>query len=186
MSTYFDKTYYSAVKNCLNFKDFSDIYFKHSIVPSSWTSTISLLTSPQQTNILEALVDFLDEIGNDSLIIIDSLTDLAISGAIKIIDLVSVIKGIQRESKKWNGLVYIILTNDILSKTRQQMFIDSVDGVLMFEWGRSPRSSQRLRYMYIEKFTALWPFLKKEKIARFVTEVSEQSGFIILDRETIK
>jgi KaiC/GvpD/RAD55 family RecA-like ATPase len=187
LNAYFGKDYYDAIKKELIFKDFSNLYFKHSILPGRWFAEDFTIFNPssEKEDLINSLINFVDAHGNDALIVIDSLTDLVVSESINMHDVVMAVKGMQRMSKKWDGLIYLILTRDVISKSRQQILMDSVDGVLTFEWSRSPRSSFRRRYMYIEKFTALLPHIEREKIARFVTAVTESSGLVIMDRELI-
>jgi len=119
------------------------------------------------------------------MIIIDSLTDLVVSANIEIADLVAVLRGLQRVSKKWGGVMYLVLTNNVLEERKQKMIMDSVDGSLIFEWSRYQNSSKRQRYMYVEKFISLLPHLDKERIARFATVVTAQSGLVVIDTERI-
>src|SRR5439155_1112637 len=154
LATSFNGDYYRAFRDHTVFKDFSSTYFRHSVVPASWTEQADVFDLPA-TNILEELVTFLDENAHDSMVVIDSLTDLAISDLVEVKDLVTTIKGMQRAAKRWNGLVYLLLTRGILERRQEQLLMDSTDGCLVFEWRSSPRSSNRQRYMYLEKFTGV-------------------------------
>jgi len=140
VATSFNGDYYRAFRERTVFKDFSNIYFRHSVVPPSWTQEEEWFDLPS-TNILEELVTFLDENAHDSMVVIDSLTDLAISDLVELKDLVTTIKGLQRAAKRWGGLVYLTLTRGILERRHEQLLMDSSDGCLVFEWRSSPRSS---------------------------------------------
>lgn len=186
----FDPDFHAVLSRKLKFKDFSASYFKKTIVPSSWAGTDEgkgqkLFGDNPKENVLEELVDFLDENANNSMIIIDSLTDLVISEMVNTSELISVIKGIQRASKKWGGVIYLLLTKGIIDSKEEQMLIDSVDGVLVFEWSHYLRSSKRQRYIYVEKFMSLLPHLDEGKIARFPTMITARSGFTVLNMEMI-
>src|SRR5947199_76879 len=157
---------------------------RHSVVPASWTEQADVFDLPA-TNILEELVTFLDENAHDSMVVIDSLTDLAISDLVEVKDLVTTIKGMQRAAKRWNGLVYLLLTRGILERRQEQLLMDSTDGCLVFEWRSSPRSSNRQRYMYLEKFTGVLPHLPRDTIARFPTMVSANNGLVVVYMERI-
>src|SRR5438094_8015398 len=63
--------------------------------------------------------------------------------------------------------------------------MDSTDGCLVFEWRSSPRSSNRQRYMYLEKFTGVLPHLPRDKIARFPTMVSSNHGLVVAFMERL-
>ncbi|HOK28449.1 MAG TPA: hypothetical protein PLI21_05435, partial [Methanomassiliicoccaceae archaeon] len=113
------------------------------------------------------------------------VTDLVVSANIDMTDLVAVLRGLQRVSKKWGGIIYLVLTEDVLDKRMQNMIMDSVDGALAFEWSRHHNTSRRQRYMYVEKFISLLPHLDKERIARFATTVTARSGLVVIDAERI-
>ena len=184
LATSFNGDYYRAFRDHTVFKDFSNVYFRHSVVPSSWTEEDDVFDRPS-VNILEELVTFLDENAHDAMIVIDSLTDLAISDIVELKDLVTTIKGLQRVAKRWNGLVYLLLTRGILEARHEHLLMDSTDGCLVFEWRTSARSSNRQRYMYLEKFTGVLPHLPRDKIARFPTMVSSNHGLVVVFMERI-
>ena len=183
----FNNDFYSSFEKVVQFKDFSSAYFRKTLVPRSWTGESATLFSsdPANDNVLEGLVNYLDENAPGSMIIIDSLTDLVVSANIEITDLVAVLRGMQRIAKKWSGIVYLVLTNNVLDDRKQRMIMDSVDGSLVFEWSRYQNSSKRQRYMYVEKFISLLPHLDKERIARFATIVTSTSGLVVIDTERI-
>jgi KaiC/GvpD/RAD55 family RecA-like ATPase len=184
LATSFNPEFYYAFRDCTVFKDFSSIYYRHSVVPSAWTQQEDVFDLPS-SNILEELVDFLEEEAQEAIVIIDSLTDLAVSEAVEMKDLVTAIKGLQRAAKRWNGLVYLLLTRGILERRHEQMLMDSTDGCLVFEWKTSQRSSTRQRYMYLEKFTGVLPHLPRDKIARFPTMISSNQGLVVVFMERI-
>jgi len=184
LATSFNGDYYRAFRDHTVLKDFSSLYFRHSVVPSAWTQEEEVFDLPSG-NILEQLVTFLDENARDSMVVIDSITDLAVSEVVEMRDLVTAIKGLQRAAKRWNGLVYLMLTRGILERRHEQLLMDSTDGCLVFEWRTSPRSSTRQRYMYLEKFTGVLPHLPRDKIARFPTMVSSNHGLVVVFMERI-
>jgi KaiC/GvpD/RAD55 family RecA-like ATPase len=184
LATSFNAEYFRAFRDRTVFKDFSGMYFRHSVVPAAWTHQEDVFDLPS-ANLLEELVTFLDEKANDSMVVIDSLTDLAISDLVEAKDVVTTVKGLQRAAKRWNGLVYLLLTRGILEPRQEQLMIDSTDGCLVFEWRSSPRSSNRQRYMYLEKFTGVLPHLPRDKIARFPTMVSANHGLVVVYMERI-
>src|SRR5437016_4361867 len=60
LATSFNGDYYHAFRDHTVFKDFSSTYFRHSVVPASWTEQEDVLELPA-TNVLEELYAFLDE-----------------------------------------------------------------------------------------------------------------------------
>ncbi len=183
----FNGDFYDAFERLVKFKDFSSAYFRKTMVPRSWAGEASSIfaSGGSSDNILEELVNYLDENAPGSMIVIDSLTDLVVSANIEITDLIAVLRGMQRVAKKWGGVVYLVLTNNVLDEKKQRMIMDSVDGSLVFEWSRYANSSRRQRYIYVEKFISLMPHLDKERIARFATVVTAQSGLVVIDTERI-
>src|SRR5216117_4277026 len=98
LATSFNGDYYRAFRDRTVFKDFSSMYFRHSVVPASWTRQDDIFDLPS-TNLLEELIAFLDENARDAVVVIDSLTDLAISDLVEPKDLVTTVKGLQRAAK---------------------------------------------------------------------------------------
>lgn len=184
----FNKDFYESLKTNLLFKDFSKDYFMHTVVPTSWLDseeTQGIFSDKKKDGLLESLVDFLDVNAPKSMVIMDSLTDLVVSETIPFQDVIALLKGIQRMAKKWSSVFYLILTDEILDRKRQQMIIDSVDGVLKFEWAKFHHTSKRQRYLYVEKFMSVLPHLDQERIARFATLITSQSGFVVINTERV-
>ncbi len=183
----FNKDFYQSLDSNLLFKDFSKDYFMHTLVPTTWLESgqEGLFTDKKKDGLLESLVDFLDGNAPGSMVIIDSLTDLVVSETVQFQDVIALLKGIQRMSKKWGSVFYLILTDEILDRKRQQMIIDSVDGVFKFEWAKFHHTSKRQRYLYVEKFMSVLPHLDQERIARFATLITSQSGFVVINTERV-
>ncbi|MFQ6127753.1 MAG: RAD55 family ATPase [Thermoplasmata archaeon] len=181
----FNPHFYNALRKYTAFKDFSGQYFRHTIVPPSWTSREDVPFGEKPADLLESVVEFLDSSATKSMVIIDSITDLVETDIVHPKDLISTVKGLQRASKKWDGIVYLLLTKGIMEEKYQQMLIDSVDGVLVFEWRSYLNSSKRQRYMYVGKFMSVLPHLELEKIARFPTMVTSNRGLIVVYVERI-
>ena len=177
--------FYHAFRRNTAFRDFSAPYFRHTVVPPRWTEPPRTEFGAKQENLLEGLVEFLDENGPGAMIVIDSLSDFVGNASADVKDVVSTVKGIQRAAKRWDGIVYMLLTKDILEPRVERMIVDSVDGCLVFEWSRYLRSSKRQRYMYIEKFTSVLPHLPMEKIARFPIMITSRQGLVVVYMERI-
>ncbi|MFO7793173.1 MAG: hypothetical protein R6W73_09405 [Candidatus Saliniplasma sp.] len=185
----FNQDYYDAIEEDLNFKDFSDSYFRRTMVPNNWTRDNhepTLFADESDSDILEDMVQFLEENAPGNMVIIDSLTDLLTNTSIENDKLVTVIKGMRRASKKWGGVIYLLLSKGIVDRSTEYLLIDSVDGVMSFEWSKSRHTSKRQRYMFLEKFMSVLPHLKREKIARFTAEVTDFSGYNVVNYEKIR
>lgn len=183
----FNEDFYEAFSRNVQFKDFSGSYFRQTLVPRSWAGdgASALFSNDGDQGLLEGLVGFLDENAKGSMIIVDSLTDLLLSAKTEPNELVAVLKGMQRISKKWGGVIYLLLTKDVVDDKRQRMIMDAVDGTLVFEWSKVGTSSRRQRYLHVEKFMSILPHLDKERVARFATTVSASSGLVVIDTERI-
>ncbi|MEM2839209.1 MAG: recombinase RecA [Thermoplasmata archaeon] len=185
----FNRDYLDSLIKRLEFQDFSEKYFMRTIVPPHWVqearSKKLFSSGGGDKTLLEDFVAFFDENSTNSIIIVDSLTDLVMNESVPFSDLIAVLKGLKRMAKNWKCLIYLILTDDILDKKKQQMIIDSVDGVLRFEWSKTVHSSSRQRYMYVEKFMPVLATMEQERIMRFATLVTSQSGFVVIDTERV-
>jgi KaiC/GvpD/RAD55 family RecA-like ATPase len=183
----FNKDFYESLSSSLLFKDFSRDYFVHTVVPTTWLDSdqSGLFSEKKEDGLMLSLVDFLEANAPKSMVIIDSLTDLVVSETTSFQDVIALLKGIQRMSKKWGSVFYLLLTDEILDRKRQQMIIDSVDGVFKFEWAKFHHTSKRQRYLYVEKFMSVLPHLDQERIARFATLITSQSGFVVINTERV-
>jgi len=174
----FNLSYYQAFLKNTVFKDLSAPYFRNTPVPSGW----ALHDNPfegKSEGLLEGTLSFLDENAGDTVVIVDSLTDLVESKAVEESDLIAAVKGITREGKTWDGLVYLMLTHGIADAQLEQSLIDSVDGCIAFTWRNYLNSSKRQRYMQVDKFTAVLPHLAEKKIARFPVRVMSREGLVV-------
>lgn len=177
----FHMDFYNTMKEALIFKELSDIYFRHSIVQNLWIPDEKIIIDSDNgsdKNILEEISEFLSESAENNVVIIDSLTDLMMyeTDYLNKNDIIMFLKGMVRISKTWNGLIYIILTANILEKQMQEIINDVVDGVLVFEWF-DKGSVKMQRNLYLSKFRGLIPQLEQNKIAKFETKVTTDGGF---------
>ncbi len=181
----FNDDFHTAFRKNVEFTDLSRYYFEKSVVPASWIGDGNGFLLNRKGDTINSFVEFLERSAKESLVIVDSLTDLVVSESVNLMDIVSMLRGMQRMAKKWKGIIYLLLTSGILDKRKEQMIIDSVDGVLVFEWSRHASSSKRQRYIYIAKFVSLMPHLDEQRIARFATTLTSQSGLVVIDTERI-
>jgi len=183
----FNRDFFESLSHNLLFKDFSKNYFVHTVVPTSWLDAdgAGVFSDEKKDGLMESLVDFLENNAPRSMVIVDSLTDLVVSDTVSFQDVIALLKGIQRMAKKWGAVFYLLLTDEILDRKRQQMIIDSVDGVFKFEWAKFHHTSKRQRYLYVEKFMSVLPHLDQERIARFATLITSQSGFVVINTERV-
>ena len=188
----FDPTYSEVLSRHLNFHDLSPAYFQDTVVPSAWASLSSPLLSsaplsaaPDDGGPLRALADVVDAEGPKNLVIVDSLTDLLVRRGTDPADLVTLLKGLRRRSKEWDGVVYLLLSKGVAPAPVEQAVIDSVDGVLHFSWVASPSQSHRQRAMLIDKFMPILSRLPAEYHGRFVIRVNAASGLVTTQYERV-
>jgi len=176
------------------FKDFSDSYFAGSFIPASWLSSSetapsieSLKWNEEKRNLMDALIVYLDKNAQNSLIIIDSLTSMAQYCLERIdwSDLILFLRGLQRVSKNWNGLIYAIFNEGIFENKEQVEIMECMDGVFVFDWEQLG-PTQRNRIMYLKKFRGLLPGVDHENIVNFETQISPQKGFEVSNIKRVR
>lgn len=166
------------------FDDLSGIYFDTSLVPVSWYSEyediIERMTARRKVhdNLLTTLSFTLDSVPKQSMVIIDSLTEIASQyiAVGKWPDLSAYLRGLQRVSKKWQTTFYLILTKGILSPFQEIEIADAMDAVIHFRWEEST-SAKRQRVLYIEKFRGVMIHLEDRDLVKFAVKITPQRGF---------
>ena len=186
--------FYNVIRDCLEFKDFSEAYFAQSFIPISWSSTSrkeltieSMKWDEEEENLMAGLIDYLDKNAKGSIVIIDSLTVLAQYCLTRMEwkDLIMFLRGLQRASKNWDGLIYTMLSKGIFETGRQEEIQECMDGVMIFEWDKQG-ASKRQRIMYMKKFRGLLPVLDQDNIVNFETQVSSQKGFEVSNIKRVR
>ena len=175
----------------LVFHDLSPTYFRDSVVPAAWSALPGPLLgggSPSNGGAdgpVRALAAALDECGAGNVVIVDSLTDLLVRDGIEAADLLTLLKGLRRRAKEWNGLVYLILSEGVAPAAVEHAVVDSVDGVLHFRWAASPNHSHRNRSMLIEKFMPVLARLPSEHHGTFVIRINSENGLVTTQYERV-
>lgn len=168
----------------IKFDDLSDIFFDTSLVPITWYSEyddiIERMSARRKIhdNLLTTLSFTLDEVEEQSMIIIDSLTEIATQyiAAGNWPDLSAYLRGMQRVSKKWNTTFYLLLTKGILSPYQEIEVADAMDAVIHFKWEESS-SAKRQRVLYIEKFRGVMIHLEDRDLVKFAVKITSERGF---------
>lgn len=182
----FPDSFAKVIRDNLIFKDFSSSYYRDSIAPPSWIEEkgelglSTLRGGSGKRGLLDELIIFLDAHAENNLVIIDSLTNLvrASHEIIRWHDLISFLEALQRVSKRWDGLIYGLLTSNIFERSKEEEIADCADGVIIFEWSHEG-VAQRQQAMYVKKFRGLMPHMDKENIIRFDTMVTNTDGFVV-------
>jgi len=176
----------------LSFHDLSSAYFRDTVVPATWASLPAgalLAGAPASPGTgegpLSAAAESIDASGPNNPLVVDSLTDLLVRRGVDSNDVLTLLKGLRRRAKDWNGLVYILLTEGVASAALEQAVIDSVDGVLHFRWLSSASSSHRQRTMLIPKFMPVLSRIPAEFQGRFVIRVNAANGLVTTQYERV-
>ncbi len=177
----FHKDFFNILKEGVVFKELSDIYFRQSIIqnfPASDKKYHTYTSRESDRNILEETYEFLDKHARDNIVVLDSLTELMMyeGDYLGKNDIMMFLKSIVRISKMWNGLIYLILSANILEQQIQESITELVDGVLTFEWF-DRRSVKMQRSLYITKFRGLLPRIEQNNIEKFETRITSYGGF---------
>ncbi|HUK93061.1 MAG TPA: hypothetical protein VLU98_03385 [Methanomicrobiales archaeon] len=191
----------------LAFTDLSTNYFDSSVVPSDWysprengtppgektaaqdkmlTELSSHLAFGRKNNILKLLYVTLSVATEEkarkgsgcSLVVIDSLTDLATqyTEPERWRELTAFLRGLQRVTKTWNATVYLLLTRGVLEPSREKEIADCVDAVAVFKWEETS-AQRRQRTMFFEKFRGVMVHLEERDLVKFAVRISPGSGF---------
>jgi KaiC/GvpD/RAD55 family RecA-like ATPase len=175
----------------LIFHDLSPAYFRDSVVPATWAALPGPLlggssgASTTPDGPVRALASALDACGKGNVVIVDSLTDLLVRGGVEANDLLTLLKGLRRRAKEWNGIVYLLLSEGVAPTAIEQAVIDSVDGVLHFRWSASPNHSHRTRAMVIEKFMPVLSRLTVDQHGTFVIRINTLNGLVTTQYERV-
>jgi KaiC/GvpD/RAD55 family RecA-like ATPase len=185
-----DEKIVSAAIDSIRFRDFSPEYFQLSPIPKEWymgeTTHLSDLGSQgRHGDVLNALGEYLSAHAADSIVLIDSITDLvtAISDDTAWSDVAMVMRGLSRASHQWGGLILLLVSRDTLEPTELGHLVDAADGTLQFEWESG--GSMRDRTMVVQEFRGVLSRLEDENIVQFETEIHE-GGFDVTDVRKIR
>jgi len=180
----------SAAVEAIEFEDLSEEYFQLSQVPSEWyagqTADInSLGDRHDRRDVLDAIGDYLSEAGEDSLVVIDSVTDLisVASAEMDWRDITLLMKGLSKAARQWGGLVVMLVTLETLQATELGRLMEATDGTFLFEWETG--GSERARTMVVKQFRGVLSRLEEEEIIQFETEI-HGGGFDVSDVRKIR
>jgi archaellum biogenesis ATPase FlaH len=183
-----DEEVATAGLDAVSFQDLSGAYFGASPVPVEWyaerTPDITALSAAGRKDVVAALADRLDACAPDSLVVIDSLTDLLAMGTDRTwSDIVLLLRGLAKAAIDWQGLVIVHVNREALTDEQYGLLTDAVSGTMEFAWesGRSARS----RTAIIKHFRGVLPRIEAEDIIRFETEIGP-TGFDISDVRKIR
>jgi KaiC/GvpD/RAD55 family RecA-like ATPase len=166
----------------VRFNDLSEQYFENSSVPNEWYTSDDLMTRlkrrSEHTSTLMRISSVLESAPERSLIILDSLTELAVSYSDPEDwkELAAYLRGLQRITKRWNSTIYLLLTQGIIDRARVQEIADIADSVILYRWEESV-GARRQRVMFFEKFRGVMTHLEENDLVKFSIKISPTLGF---------
>lgn len=180
----FNPALYESLRKEILFHDLSELYFDASIVPPGWYgegSVIERLQKKQRKengDVLAELARAIDQCPRNSVIILDSLTDIAppLTEGRRWHAFIAFLRGLQRIAKRRNTTIYLLLTSGILERSRELEIADCVDATILFRWEESG-AQRRQRVMYFEKFRGVMPRLEARNLVKFAVSISATEGF---------
>jgi len=178
----FDPEITAGLGDDVHFDDLSEQYFDASTVPGDWYTERDLMSRlkrrSEHKSTLVQLATVLGTVAENSLVILDSLTDIATSysDTENWKELTAYLRGLQRVSKRWNTTIYMLLTEGILDRSQIQEIADITDAVILFRWEESA-AARRQRVMYFQKFRGVMPHLEENDLVKFSVRISPKIGF---------
>ncbi len=175
---------YNLLQQEVVFEDLSELYFDASIVPPGWYGDGDIFSRLQKKqrkengDILADLSHILSSKKQNSLIILDSLTDIATTytNDADWHTLIAFLRGLQRVAKRWNSTIYLLLTAGILEESKEIEIADCTDALILFRW-EDVGAQRRQRIMYFEKFQGVMPYLEERDLVKFAVKISAANGF---------
>lgn len=164
---------------------FKDLTSMPVVYSKDWQSMKTLGSAELEKEIFKEFVSILDSQAPNSIVIIDSLNHL-VNLCKKFMDwteIISFIKDLQQQAKKWDGIVYLLLGRGVLESMKEEEVMGMVDGVLVFEWVQE--GFLRQQAMYMKKFRGLMPLISRDNIVRFDTLVTSADGFVVTNVKRI-
>jgi KaiC/GvpD/RAD55 family RecA-like ATPase len=152
------------------------------VVPDDWYSHSDILTRLKKRsdhdNILLQLSSVINTVKPASLIVLDSVTDIASQCKDPEFwnELTGFLRGLQRISKQRQITTYLLLSKGILEISKENEISDIADAVMSFRWEET-MGSRRQRVMYFEKFRGVMPHLEERDLVKFAVRISTTNGF---------
>ncbi len=175
----------AALSENLFFRDLSPWSLFPAYNKEDWLSIKTLKSVDEEREIMKELAAVLDANAANNLVIIDSLNSLfrTCSRFMTWNDSVSFLEELQRKSKKWDGLVFLLMGKGVFESMKEEEMMGVADGVMVFEWFEEGFSRQQA--MYMKKFRGVLPHVAKDFIIRFDTMVTNTDGFVVTNVKRI-
>ncbi len=144
-----------AFKEVVQFKDLMSDQYSSSLSSLDSLSESSSEEGEEGIEVVRSIVDYLEENGQNSLIVLDSLDDLIRgfgSGSEKrLLDSLKTVRS--RNRKDWNSLIFVRLTEGIFPESVENSIFSLADGV--FKFSSKSSGGSRTREIICEKFSGV-------------------------------
>lgn len=187
-----DESFEELMKN-VHYSDLGGNYFSGTHVPYNWYGSENAMDGLVNIPItddfggLTILMDTISHFPGNSVVIVDSLTTYLpyCTSTIKgWIELVTMLRGLTRITKKWNSTIVIRLTAGVLKKEEEAELMDCCDGAINLFWQKN-LTTKRLRQIYLQKFVGLLPHIADRDMVTFNITISTNSGFEITNMRVV-
>ena len=175
----------------VQFKSLSQPYFHTSPVPRGWYAE----ETPELTNLrkrhedreelLSAFGNALSERAPNSLVVVDSLSDLvgAVGETLSWSDITYLLSGLQKAAHEWQGLILLHVNHETLTDVELGQLMEACSGTLRFQWETG--GSTRARTLVVKQFRGVLSQIEEENIVQFEAELGD-AGFDISDVRKIR
>ncbi len=175
----------------VQFESLSRPYFHVSPVPRGWYAE----ETPEITNLrkrhedreelLSAFGNALSERAPNSLVVVDSLSDLvgAVGETLSWSDITYLLSGLQKAAHEWQGLILLHVNHETLTDVELGQLMEACSGTLRFQWETG--GSTRARTLVVKQFRGVLSQIEEENIVQFEAELGD-AGFDISDVRKIR
>jgi hypothetical protein len=191
LQTTLSSNQFNVLEDNLNIADFSDEYLSRTPVPETMfhkgteereEAGVEAEEPEAYESLLDEICNHLEEVGDDAVVIINSLTDMqrALEFGLDRSDFLGFLVGLRRAATMWGGLTYVIYHREPELVRQEEDINASLDGSLYFSY--HPERTQRRRTMSIGSFRGN---LDKRRQVMYDTGITE-SGFSISTSQSIR
>ncbi len=162
-------------------------YFWDSIVPRKWIGEedFTIFDLKREGEVVHEFIKVFDNIEKESIVVIDSITDLyrASQEEIEQNEFLNLVIGLRKLSVRNNLLIFGILTKNVIEKNIENQILADSDGIIVFEW--ESLRGMAVRWMHFRKLIGLMPFLEREKISKLQIKIDPIAGFVVSQYERV-
>ncbi len=183
----FPKESSMVLKDGIQVISLEKFYFWDSIVPRRWLgeNDFTIFDLKREGEVVQEFMRVFDDVEENSVVIIDSVTDLyrASQNEIETNEFIHLMIGLRKLSIRRNILVFGLLTTDVIEKNIQNQILAESDGIILFHWENQRGLAGK--WVHFMKLTGLMPFLEREKVTRLQIKIDPVAGFVVSQYERV-